>query len=137
MKYKISSHTADLRLEIYGKTLEELFVNAAEALADILAGHKPPLLHIKEAKEKIEIRSVSLNALLVDFLNEILARSQINKAIYRVHDSKVIMHDSRLEAELVGAKVSKFDKDVKAVTYHEAEIKNESGTWKTKLVLDI
>jgi len=35
-KYKILPHPAELRLRIYGKTIEKLFENAAEAMANIL-----------------------------------------------------------------------------------------------------
>ena len=35
-KYEILPHPAELRLRIYGKTLEELFINAAFALAETL-----------------------------------------------------------------------------------------------------
>ena len=36
-KYEILEHPAELRFRIYGKTIEELFSNAAEAMADTLA----------------------------------------------------------------------------------------------------
>lgn len=115
MKYKILSHTADLRLEVYGKTLEELFINAAEALSDILVPEgslrqkKLGTSDVRPAKagspaakkkifgtsevqqpERIELRSSNINTLLVDFLNEILARSNINKKVYKVKDISVI-----------------------------------------------
>lgn len=135
MKYKILSHTADLRLEVYGKTLEELFTNAAEALAHILAGKKKPLLSHMIAVEKLEIRSGNLNSLLVDFLNEILSRSQINKRVYKVENLK--LGKSELTAEISGMSVEKFEEDIKAVTYHEADIEQKDAIWKTRLVLDI
>ena len=36
MKYRVFNHTADLGVEIYGKTVEELFVNAAFAIGDLM-----------------------------------------------------------------------------------------------------
>lgn len=136
MKYRILSHTADLRLEVYGKTLEELFKNAAEALAEILFGEKIPLSHEKAPVEKITIHSTNQNALLVDFLNEILAKSQIKKIAYKVH--KVIkLEDNEIETEISGMLVEKFKEDVKAITYHEADIKKEGKIWKTKLIMDV
>lgn len=144
VKYKILSHTADLRLEVYGATLEELFVNAAEALARVLVGKKP-LLHVVAPSEQLKIKSENINALLVDFLNEILAKSQINKAVYKVKSLSVIASpnasaeakQSHLEAALSGTAVLEFSEDVKAVTYHEANIKKEGEIYKARLVLDI
>lgn len=136
MKYRVLSHTADLRLEVYGATPEELFMNSAEALAHIL------LPSLKEkvlagARETIKIKSFNQNTLLVDFLNEILSRSQINKAIYAVVSLKLDTKKVELEAVLSHVKVSEFEKDIKAVTYHETDIKKEGEVWKTRLVLDI
>lgn len=134
MKYKILSHTADLRLEVYGKTMEELFTNAAEALARVLVPE------VKEKistglKEKLEIESININILLVDFLNEILAKSQIEKAVFFLEKIKIT--GNKLTAELTGIRVDKFEEDVKAVTYHEVNIKKEDEIFRTKLIMDI
>ncbi len=94
-----------------------------------------PLSHAIVGKEKITIKSLNLNTLLVDFLNEILAKSQIEKVIYFVEKIKIA--GNKLQAELSGTKVDKFDEDVKAVTYHEVDIKKEGEIWKTRLILDI
>jgi SHS2 domain-containing protein len=145
MKYKILSHTADLRLEVYGKTIEELFINAVEAIANILSGDKKSLLSYMIAAEKIEISSNDQNTLLVDFLNEILAKSNINKAIYKVDKIVIASRAYRqaggakqcLSAQISRAPVDKFEEDVKAVTYHEVNIKKEKDIYETRLVLDI
>ena len=73
--------------------------------------------------------------LLVDFLNEVLAKSQINKRMYKVESLKLIRNE--LTAEISGISVEKFEEDVKAVTYHEVDIKKEGDSYTTKLVLDI
>jgi len=134
VKYKILSHTADLRLEVYGKTMEELFINAIEALAHILLPSlKAPIK--TQARETIKIKSFNQNTLLVDFLNEVLSRSQINRMLYFAE--KIKLADYSLEAELSGIKVNKFEEDVKAVTYHEAVIQKSDNLFKTRLVFDI
>ena len=144
-KYKILSHTADLRLEVFGKTIEELFKNSAEALTKILS---PKTIKSgtrnQELVTKVSIESANINTLLVDFLNEILAKSQINKSVYELMSLRVDEDKIKVEAELTGVPVSEFEEDVKAVTYHEVDIKKELGTrnkgqgvWKTKLVIDI
>ena len=41
-------------------------------------------------------------------------------------------------AEIRGFKVKNFSEDIKAVTYHEAQIKrNKKGQWKTTIIFDI
>jgi SHS2 domain-containing protein len=137
LKYKILSHTADLRLEVYGRTLEELFANAAEAIGDILS---PQAKSAKrkaqsEFRKKIKVKSLNINTLLVDFLNEILAKSHIDKKAYSVQ--RLALSDNSLEAEIVGRPVDKFDEDIKAVTYHGVDIQQKEGIWQTKLIFDI
>jgi len=135
-KYEILEHPAELRFKVYGKTIEELFINAAEAMAQIL---KHGLMRTKRrptrTKEKIKIQSVDLNSLLVDFLSEILAKSQINKCVY--HVSKLKIQNSKLIATLIGCPVERFDEDIKAVTYEDLNIQKINGIWQTDLVFDI
>jgi SHS2 domain-containing protein len=145
-KFEILEHPAELRLRIYGKTLEELFYNAALAMAQIQ--NKNIALYRRSStkcyKEKIKIQSPDINSLLVDFLSEILAKSQINKQVYKVIKLKVYKEKSRLEGEIAGAPIKRFNKDIKAVTYQDVNIqlkpksyKLKAKLWQTDLVLDI
>lgn len=63
---------------------------------------------------RLELASLDISSLLIDFLSTILTLSYENKAIFC------------------------FDKDIKAVTYHEAEVKkNDQGKYETTIVFDI
>lgn len=141
-RYQILPHPAELRLQIYGKTIEELFINAAQALSEIQKKNLALLIrsHSKCYIEKMNIKSMDINTLLVDFLSEILAKSQINKQVYKVKSlkMKVSKKAANLEAELIGYIIKRFDEDIKAITYYGVDIKkNPSGIWQTDLVLDI
>ena len=140
-------HTADLRLKVFGKTLEELFCNAVLALACVLKESCEKDVEKCELNEQVTVRATNVNALLVDFLNEVLSKSYINKVIFphcyftispsdldKVASSGIFL----LKGEICGIKVDGFDEDVKAVTYHEVDIKKDKkGIWQTTLVLDI
>lgn len=134
MPYEILSHTADLRIKLTADSLENLFKEAVRALAEILgkkAKNKTPVIR------KISVASSDRTALLIDFLNEILALSQINKEVYlKINFSE--FSENNLEAVLEGQKVEKFDEDIKAATHHEADIRqNKDGRWETILIFDI
>lgn len=134
--YEILEHPAELRIRVFGETIEDLFKNAVDAVADILVkSKKENEKWEREKKEKIEIKSIDINSLLVDFLSEILAKSQINKCIYYVSSLK--LQDLSLEAEVIGYPVERFDEDIKAVTYEDLNIEQKNGTWTTCLVFDI
>ena len=142
---KILEHTADARLKIEASTLPELFEVAMEGMMSIAKESRiknqacPTGLFRRESKIKrsIEIRSPDKTALLVDFLNEVLYQMHVNEEIY----NEVIFlefSEIKLKAEIYGQKVDEFDEDIKAVTYHEAEvIKNDDGNFETVIVLDI
>lgn len=142
-KYEILPHPAELRLRIYGKTIEELFKNAAEAMANTLVSSGRHQVVRKKGiakKGKIKIQSPNINSLLVDFLSEILAKSQINKCIYLVVSSKYKATRDKhreLEVELLQYPVKRFDEDIKAITYEDLDIKKIKGKWRTDLVFDI
>lgn len=135
MPYEILKHTADVRLRVEGETLERLFSNALKGMMEIL---KTDISTGQlGAKRQISVSAPDKTALLVDFLNEILSLAQTNKEIYPEVVLKKLS-ETEVEAELTSLPVEEFDEDIKAVTYHEAEIKRSpDGQWETMLVFDI
>lgn len=138
-KYEILEHPAELRLRVYGKTLEELFENAALAMGETQKKNDTflTLSRKKCVKEKIEVQSLDINTLLVDFLNEILAKSQINKCVYYVSDIKIDASRFTLHVSCTGYPVERFEEDIKAVTYEDLDIKKINDIYQTDLVFDI
>jgi len=81
---------------------------------------------------------MDLTTLFIDMLNEILSLSHINKCVYDNIKRLTIYGDRRVEVELGGYRILNFSKDVKAVTYHEAEIRHSAaGILQTVIILDI
>jgi len=133
MPYKVLEHTADFRMAVSGKDLAELFQSAFLGMMDYLKEKRVKKITVSHL---IKIESVDETGLLIDFLNEILTLVQINKEIYK----KIKFHkltNTELEAEIFGYSTDSFDHDIKAVTYHEADIKKEGNFLKTNIVFDI
>lgn len=136
MSYKILEHTADLKIAIQGKSLEDLFAEAALAMMDLM---KPENFQEQKDSTQREISLTSLDetTLLIDFMSEVLLLANINKEIY----TKIVFKEfssSSLEATLEGIPISEFKEDIKAVTYHEADVKeNSDGTWETIIIFDV
>jgi SHS2 domain-containing protein len=134
--FEILDHTAELRLRGYGKTKEELFSTMLLGMSSILKP-LPQKGETPRQKDEISIQSSDLAALLVDFLNEILYLSSVNKAVYR---DLLISELSRekLKAETRGVVVSGFEKDIKAATHHQASVrKRPDGTWEGEVIFDV
>lgn len=136
MAYQFLDHTTDIRVKITNDTLEGLFSDALECLMTLMAPgeHETTQGNVTRV---VVTDSSDITALLVDFLNECLTFSHLHHEVYSSVQFDTIVQE-RLTAKLVGAAVDGFAEDIKAVTYHEAEVKRTAkGTWEGRLVFDI
>lgn len=131
------SHTADIRLHLRADSREELFRAGFAAMNEILkanACRKPCPCIIRQG---VELRSVDTTALLVDFLSDVLTLAHEHKAVFCELDFE-ILEAASLRASIGGRPANGFDEDIKAATYHEAEVRqNAEGLWETFLIFDI
>lgn len=106
-------------------------------MSEIIKHREPGKEEELEKREKISIDSSDINALLVDFLSEVLYLSNIHKAVYwKINFGS--FSDTHLEGETFGREVEGFEEDIKAVTYHQLEIKQrEDGYWEATVIFDI
>lgn len=139
------SHTADLKIRVYGKTLADLFRNAVIGMFQSIGPQVPGCRVENErlvcdqltVKHDIEVASIDLEALLVDFLSEALYLSDVYNEAYL--DAKIHkVNDKSIQATLYGVKVTGFEVvEIKAVTYHELKIEQVEGLWQADIVFDI
>jgi SHS2 domain-containing protein len=139
--WKILDHTADLRISVKGSNLKDLFGAALEAMAGIekRGTRLKRRTDVKGAyiTHDIEVNAENATLLLIDFLNQVLSLSQVEHAVFYDVEFEELSKTS-LIAHVSGTKVDGFDEDIKAVTYHEADVKrNEKGDYETKIVFDI
>jgi len=133
-KFEILEHKADLRIKAFGKNKKELFLNLLQGMSK---NQRPKIESKEEIKRKIKVKSLDLEALLVDFLSEVLYLSQVHKETYREIEFTNFT-DKEIQGELIGRKVEKFGEDIKAVTYHDLDIRQgKDGTWQTTVLFDI
>lgn len=135
--YEFLPHTADIRMKLRADSLSELFYAGLLGMSEILVPGFCSDSVSMEPKTTVEVEAADLTALLVDFLSEVLTLSSQNKMVFcEMHF--IMLSNRDLVAELAGAPIKKFGKDIKAVTYHEAEVKqNEKGDWETTIIFDI
>jgi len=138
--YNIVPHTGDLRLKVESDSLSGLFQVALTGMAEILKKDYKMMLNKHPFVREISISAQDETALLIDFLSEVLTRSYIDKAVFFKSDF-LVLEQTRLMAYITGVKLNeedKFDEDIKAVTYHEADIRrSDKGQYETMIVFDI
>lgn len=130
--------TADVAFIAYGKTLPELFSNAAYALFSIMVE-----MENVEAKEerKVKAEGHDLESLLFDWLNELLVFYGAENLIFKEFSVSVDEKNFKLVATAKGeafdASKHKSKVEVKAATYHKLKVWKENEMWKARVILDI
>lgn len=133
--------TADIAFEASGKTLEELFIQAALATTNVMVRDLKQI----EGKERREIliEDDEIDMLLFNFLQEIIFYKDAEQLIFSRYDIKIRKEGPHfnLKAEFYGERLdmNKHDLivDVKAVTLHKFEVKKTDAGWEATVILDI
>lgn len=144
-EYELVSHTADLKIQAYGVTLEEVFRNALKGMFSCIKPRSTHITydddipHVKSytSQRKVVTRSTDKEVLLIDFLSDCLYLSAVHKEAY--FDAKFIsFSDTELEALLYGVAIEGYEVvEIKAVTYHDLVIEQNEGIWRATIVFDI
>jgi SHS2 domain-containing protein len=168
-KFEFLSHTADVKIKVYGKNLKEIVNNSLLALKSFW---KPKLTKTKIEKE-IKIESNNEVNLLIDFFSEVLAETYIEKAIFvkfisdpgkaypnnnRIgylnngpNENEIFGENSGnkfgpnsgndpvyfLSGKIIGYKFIFLSKDIKAITYHQANLQKINHQYIFEFIIDI
>ena len=140
-KFKFLDNVADLEFVSYGKTLDEVFANSAEAFFSSILN--PDSIEIKE-KRKIKLSAAGLENLLHDFLNELLLLFEVEFMVFvefKVEIKKSGGEKYELSAEISGEELNlkkhKIEAEIKAVTYHNLSVEKKNGLWSARVLCDI
>jgi len=130
-KYESIDHTADLGIKIRGTSLEQL------AMFDIMA--ELDKVNAKQFLE-IEIQGEGMEELLIDWLRNLLYK--FNGEEYLLKDFVVKeISEKNLRAKVGGEKLDlsrhSLKREIKAVTYHELEVKRTPEGWEAQVIFDI
>ena len=126
------------RIHAQGKTISELFCNCLRAVASLM---EPSVLaagvKAKKVKQFLRVEAVDINTLLVEFLSKAIGLSDIHNLIFTQVTFKRI-GDNFLEGELSGVLGHSVEREIKAVSYQDVDIKRNpvSGLYETTLVFD-
>lgn len=142
MSYRFFDHTADVAVELAAATRDALFADAMLAFTDTVTDSKtvePDETH------RLEVRAPDAEALMVEWLGELVYRFDVDGLLFsRVKLS--IQEETSGDLHLVGdAEGEPYDTEkhplevqVKGVTYHQLEVREENGGgWVGRVVFDI
>jgi len=144
-KYEfLEGYTADVAFVAYGNTIEEVFINAAEALMEIQTDVSK--IDPVECIE-VTVEGYDMEHLLKRWLEELLYHRDVKGMFFSKFEVKVekLNEDEemlfRLSGRICGEKfdprkhVSKVE--VKAVSYHDMEIGRKDNVFFARVLVDI
>ena len=135
-------HTADVQARCWGKSLEEAFNQTAYSL---MATITPDLKKISPKVEKnIKIEAEDKEALLFDFLSELLYIFDVEELVFNEIKVQIIKESEDLYVLNALLRGEKFDVtkhevgiEVKAITYSFMEITESKNKVEISIVFDI
>lgn len=135
--FEIVDHTADISIRAYGKSLKELFENAALGMFNILADLEgitvSTELEIKvEAPDREELLIEWLDELLYDFYTKHIIFFGFN--ITELADNKLT---AKVKGRFVGENINRLKTEIKAATRHDLHIVKRNDTYEVQIVFDV
>jgi SHS2 domain-containing protein len=135
--YELIDHTGDLGIRIWATDIKGLFQEAACALFTIITDLDK--VRVRENR-KITVEASTLDELLVAWLSELLYLYEVEGLLFcefRLSeiDERSLKGVAMGEEFLEGRHEIKTS--IKAVTYHQLEIKEHDGLWQAQVIFDI
>jgi SHS2 domain-containing protein len=133
-RHRFVEHTGELELSIEAPDLASLLEEAARALADVMAEDAAGTP--TSEPEHVELTAPDRESLLVEWLNELVFRSEVKKCVYG--DACVHRAGERgLSATLRGRAPSAPRTAVKAATWHRLRVTPTPEGLAATVVLDV
>lgn len=136
-RFEVLDHTADIGIVVHGEDLKALFGNAGEAFFHLITD----LRKVKPRVERrVNIGGESLDRLMVDWLSELLYLHDVENLLFKAFEIDSVGEDG-LKAIVKGEPfqegVHMIKTEVKAVTYHQLEVRREKRGWRARIILDL
>lgn len=135
--YKEIEHTADVGVEVYGNSLEELLRHAAYALFDTIVD----VSTIRpEYTRSVRVNGADDESVLMNWLRELLFLFSVEEEVYAGVEIQSLQA-GELHAIVKGEKLDlerhRFKTELKAVTYHQFKLDHTGNTWTARVIFDV
>ncbi len=129
-------HVGEWAVTLGGRSREDLF----EELARVIARAAGRPAGLAGTWESVTVEAPDVVALLVDWANELVGRSEIARRAYHEIRAVHIREESkgwRLDAEVRGREVPVWRSVIKAATYHDAAVEGHGSHWRARILFDV
>ena len=132
--YEIVDHTADWALRVTGSDLRQLLIHAAQGMTSLLVDDVTTLPLDEE--RQIELEAYDPESLLVEWLSELAYWAETEQLLFRQFIISEVT-STHLQATVRGGRAEELHKHIKAVTYHNLEIRETAEGLETTVVFDV
>lgn len=133
--YKTLDHTADVAIEIWAPSEEELLVEGARAVVALLTEGAQPR---GSASRHLDLDVIDGEDRLVQWLNEVLWLALSEG--FLVTDAEVQLDEGQLRATVLGEAGggARIRSELKSATYHDLKLGlDDDGVWRARVVIDV
>lgn len=136
--FRYIDHPSDLAIEVEGASLEELFLNAAEAMLSAMSEDDMDAGGADAITKRIHLHEANTEELLHSFLSEILW-CVMQEGYFPLTIGMDSVNGKELDAVLSGIAVHNemVKVEIKAVTYHQLQIREKNGKLHTRIIFDV
>ena len=155
MGFEEIAHTADWAMHVWADNLEGLFAEAARGMYALSGANQaegaalslpsrtgvPPMLAARtvskgpKVKRTFETQAQDAESLLVAFLSELVYALEQEGVIFDEFDVQV--ESTKLKVEMSGAPILSLTKAIKAVTYHNLQVRPTARGYEVEIVFDV
>lgn len=125
-------HTADWALKVWAPDLPQLFRMAAVGMYSLT---EATFEEQPRVERMIELSGIDVESLLVSFLSELLYLGESEGLGFDRFQINVL--DTTLRALAEGAPIAVQKKEIKAVTYHNLQIRHTAAGFSVTIVFDV
>lgn len=135
MSFEEVPHTADIKIRARAPDLETLFSEASEALMQVMYGKA----RHPSGTAEIDVDAADSEALLADFLSEILFRSEVDGRVYsgaRVRISGRQLH-AVMDAEPFDPARHAGGTEVKGISFSGMSVTQDANGYMLEILFDV
>ena len=135
--FQILEHTADKGVAGEGRTMAEAFENTAYGMFSLFVD---PAAYRPTARREMTVEADDREQLLWSWLSDLMFMFEVDREMPVDFAIKEIS-DTRLVAELavrpVAGDIEWLGSGVKAITFHQLQVEETDGVWKTQVYVDV
>ena len=125
-------HTADWELEVWAADLPALLEQAARGMYALSGVH---LGQVPAKPRRLVLPAGDPEKLLVSFLSELLYLQERDGLVFTSFN--LVIEEDRLLAEIQGVPLAGLGKEIKAVTYHNLNLRQTQRGIEARIVFDV